>query len=461
MEKTKDFRLGHRDRVRARFLREGLSAFADYEVLELLLFYAIPRRDTKGQAHALDDTLGSLYEALTADADALCRVRGIGEHTAAFLRSLYPFLSYVATEEPHGDICRDDKSLAVKIFPYLDHSGGETATIVFLNNRDDVICAKQLGAGKALLLTDLKGIMADAYFYGAPSVVLADYKAEGIPFPDGMIMQGIHGMKEELYRVGIRLRDYMMFTDSQYSSLFQLTGQRAFEIPSPFFIYPARLEKPTYCERSKAHLIDILSFVTKGEKAEEVAEQLLTKYRTIENILSLPYTTLLAENEAWASEMLFLKILSEVYARAELSRVRKQKGKYATAREIGEMFSAIIGTQSEEIVALGMFDANMNLIDVFFCAKGAVNSATFAMRTIAEVAVAARAVYVAVAHNHPGGVTEPSMADTAITTGLQVAFSQANISFIDHFVVTASDYVAISRCNGKSCSCMPDEFFEK
>ena len=461
MEKTKDFRLGHRDRVRARFLREGLSAFADYEVLELLLFYAIPRRDTKGQAHALDDTIGSLYEALTADADALYRVKGIGERTAAFLRSLYPFLEYVAKGEPHGDVCRDDKSLAVNIFPYLDRSQGETATIVFLNNRDNVIYAKQLGAGKSLLLTDLKGIMADAYFYGAPSVVLADYKAEGIPFPDGMIVQGLHSMKEELYRVGIRLRDYMMFTDSQYNSLFLLTGQRAFESPSPFFIYPSLIETPTYCNDSMRHLVDILSFVSREEKAKAIAERLLTKYRTIENILSLPYTTLVTEDESWTGEMLFLKILSEVYARAELSRVRKRKGKYANAREIGEMFSSIIGTYSEEIVALAMFDKDMNLIDVFFCNKGAVNSTAFAMRTMAEVAVGARAAYVAIAHNHPSGVTEPSMADIAMTTGLQMSFSQANIAFIDHFVVTASDYLAISRSHEKQYSCMPDEFFEK
>ena len=89
MPTEKNFRHGHRERVRARFLREGLSAFADYEVLELLLFYAIPRRDTKEQAHALDDTLGSLYHVLTASDEELCRVPGIGAKTALFLRSVF------------------------------------------------------------------------------------------------------------------------------------------------------------------------------------------------------------------------------------------------------------------------------------------------------------------------------------------------------------------------------------
>ena len=96
MAENKNFRHGHRERVRARFLREGLSRFADYEVLELMLFYAIPRRDTKEQAHALDDLFGSLYGTLTASEEALCRVAGIGARTAKFLRSVYSFMRYVA-----------------------------------------------------------------------------------------------------------------------------------------------------------------------------------------------------------------------------------------------------------------------------------------------------------------------------------------------------------------------------
>ena len=460
MEKKKDFRLGHRDRVRARFLREGLAPFADYEVLELLLFYAIPRRDTKGQAHALDDTLGSLYEVLTASEEDLCRVNGIGAHTAKFLRALYPFLEYVVKEEPHSGPCPDDRSLAWRIYPYLNRTPGVTALLAFLNNRDDVICTKQLGEGKAILLASLSSIVKDAYFYGASSVVLADYKGEGIPFPDGILFQSIHTLKEELYRADVHLRDYMMFTEKQYNSLFQLTGQTAFESPSPFFIYPDMVTMPTFDERSMIALIDILSFVTKREKAQMLAERLLTHYRTIENVLALPYTTLLAENEDAASEMFFLKILSEVYARAELSRVRKQKGKYTSARAIGEMLSAVIGTYREEIAVLGMFDKDLNLIDVFLGTTGTVNTVTFAIRTMVEAAVNARATYVAIAHNHPNGVSTPSSSDVAMTNSLEMAFAKASISFIDHFVVTATDYYAISSRKDGTATCMPKEFFE-
>ena len=79
---TKDFRLGHRERVRNRFVREGLAPFMDYEVLELLLFFVIQRRDTKSMAHALIHRFSSLGAVLRADVKELCEISGIGEsHT--------------------------------------------------------------------------------------------------------------------------------------------------------------------------------------------------------------------------------------------------------------------------------------------------------------------------------------------------------------------------------------------
>ena len=73
---------GHRDKMRQRFLRGGLDAFADHEALELLLYYAIPRRDTNPLAHALMERYGSLAAVLTAPVEDLQKVEGIGESAA-------------------------------------------------------------------------------------------------------------------------------------------------------------------------------------------------------------------------------------------------------------------------------------------------------------------------------------------------------------------------------------------
>ena len=76
---------GHRDRLRARFLEEGLENITEIQVLELLLFYCIPRKDTNPIAHALLERFGSLPGVLEAPVSELKKVPGMGEASATFL----------------------------------------------------------------------------------------------------------------------------------------------------------------------------------------------------------------------------------------------------------------------------------------------------------------------------------------------------------------------------------------
>ncbi len=76
---------GHRGRLKARFLRDGVDGFEDHQVLELLLFYAIPRRDTNPAAHRLIERFGSFSSVLEADPKDLASVEGVGSNAASFL----------------------------------------------------------------------------------------------------------------------------------------------------------------------------------------------------------------------------------------------------------------------------------------------------------------------------------------------------------------------------------------
>ncbi len=69
---------GHRDRLRERFLNSGPEALADYELLELVLFMALPRRDTKPIAKALLERFGSFAGVISADPRRLDEVKGMG-----------------------------------------------------------------------------------------------------------------------------------------------------------------------------------------------------------------------------------------------------------------------------------------------------------------------------------------------------------------------------------------------
>lgn len=83
--------LNHRDRLKERFLTQGLDGFDDHQILELLLFYSIPRIDTNPIAHRLLNKFGSLNGVLTAPRDELVKIEGVGDNTATFLKFLMSF----------------------------------------------------------------------------------------------------------------------------------------------------------------------------------------------------------------------------------------------------------------------------------------------------------------------------------------------------------------------------------
>ncbi len=83
---------GHRKRVKARYLAEGMDAFEDHQVLEFLLFYSIQIRDTNELAHKLIKEFGTLAGLFEADPKDICKRCGVSENTAILI-SLIPSLS--------------------------------------------------------------------------------------------------------------------------------------------------------------------------------------------------------------------------------------------------------------------------------------------------------------------------------------------------------------------------------
>lgn len=79
-----DHRYGHRNRLRSRFLKTGRESLADYELLELLLTYAIPRKDTKGIAKDLLERFGSFAAIFDQPIGRIQEIKGIGPYTATF-----------------------------------------------------------------------------------------------------------------------------------------------------------------------------------------------------------------------------------------------------------------------------------------------------------------------------------------------------------------------------------------
>lgn len=88
-EKDLSFRVGHRERLRQKFLDDKLT---DYELLEMLLSFVIPRRDVRPLARGLIEQFGSVYQVITAPIDSLIAFKGVGRNTAIFIKSIHKIM---------------------------------------------------------------------------------------------------------------------------------------------------------------------------------------------------------------------------------------------------------------------------------------------------------------------------------------------------------------------------------
>ena len=88
-EKDLSFRVGHRKRLRQKFLDDKLT---DYELLEMLLSFVIPRRDVRPLARGLIEQFGSVYQVITAPIDSLIAFKGVGRNTAIFIKSIHKIM---------------------------------------------------------------------------------------------------------------------------------------------------------------------------------------------------------------------------------------------------------------------------------------------------------------------------------------------------------------------------------
>ena len=152
---------GHREKMRQRFLTTGLDGFADHEALELLLYYALPRRDTNPIAHALMERYGSLAAVLSAPVEDLQKVSGIGESSAILLKltaQLYRKARLAETE------LETALTSSEQVGTYLlERFAGEQKEVVYqlcLDRKGKLLVCKHLGDGDATsVLLDIRRIV--------------------------------------------------------------------------------------------------------------------------------------------------------------------------------------------------------------------------------------------------------------------------------------------------------------
>ena len=136
---------GHRQRSKRRYLALGAEGMEDHQLLELLLFYAIPRQDTNPIAHALLDHFGSLYQVLEAPVEELRKVKGVGEQSALLLSLMNDVARYYQVDRTMREkILPTVQACGEYLVPFFFGRNVETVFLLCLDAKCKVLCCNCL-----------------------------------------------------------------------------------------------------------------------------------------------------------------------------------------------------------------------------------------------------------------------------------------------------------------------------
>ena len=214
---------GHRQRMKERFLKEGLDNFDEIQVLEFLLFYCIPQGDTNPLAHRLLDQFGSLAQVLEAPISELRKVDGIGPHTATMMH-LITSLSryYMVNHYAHNNILDTTESCGQYLIPYFFGRRNETVFLLCLDAKCKMLCCKEIGEGSVNSAgVPVRRIVETALNANATTVVLAHNHPSGVALPSSEDVQTTHRVAAALDTVDIILADHIIVADDDFVSLLQ------------------------------------------------------------------------------------------------------------------------------------------------------------------------------------------------------------------------------------------------
>ncbi len=212
---------GHRERFRERFLKEGLDNFEDHQVLELLLFQAIPRSDTNPVAHRLMQRFGSLSAVLEADPKDLAVVEGVGTKAAAFL-SMIPqvtrryFLDRIKhTHKP----LNTSEGAAEYLVPLMAGRSEEVFYVICLDSQLKVLYPALISEGTVKdAYVHPRHVVEAAVRHKAASVILAHNHPAGTVKPSHHDHSITRRLVQALGGIDIKVVDHVIVAGEQFYS---------------------------------------------------------------------------------------------------------------------------------------------------------------------------------------------------------------------------------------------------
>ena len=212
---------GHRERLRARFAEHGLDSFNELNALELLLCYAIPRRDTNEIAHRLLDAFGSLSGVFQASMQELTSVPGIGENAATLILMVPQIVKKAhVSKAKETKIIRNSTDAGNYLLPYFLDEPDEIVMMLCLDNKRAVICCREMGRGVVNCVdANIRRMVETALKVKTTTVIIAHNHPNGVALPSREDDNFTRTLYRSLGLLGITLEDHIIVANDEFVSL--------------------------------------------------------------------------------------------------------------------------------------------------------------------------------------------------------------------------------------------------
>lgn len=444
---------GHRGRMRSKLLAHGQRIFDTYELLEMLLYWVIPCRDTNPVAKNLLYAFGSLEGVFSASREELVGVSGIGERAADFLVTVGRLSDVIGAEIVEEGISFSDYESVGRYFvSCFDGVEEKQVLALYLDSSMRFIEMRKLydleyesGGVKP------KPFVDGAIMNHAAVVITAHNHPYGPFFPTQGDRATNTAVSEALAAAGIVHAEHYVVSGNSFTGIGSLKSftVKLSQMPriSDFLDtrrkYEERLHScdcsdrprgmgiPSGYNKSDLDYFERLLSCSGRADARSLAERLLIKYKTIENSLAASISELIdASDETTAA---YIKLLAYVTSRRRTDAF--SFGVKQSPAAIAEYLKALFIGESVEKTYLIGFDRQERVIGCELLGEGTVNASEIMPRKALEAAMRMSCAAVSIAHNHPFGTTAPSGDDLTLTQNFAILLGACEIGFNDHFVI--------------------------
>jgi DNA repair protein RadC len=220
MQDNKPHYIGHRQRLRERFLNSSFENFAEYELLELLLFFAIPRRDVKPLAKKLLEKFGNLANLINADKERLLSIDGTNDGVCISFFVVRELINRILKQKVvHQNIISSWSAL----LDYLKSTMGglklEQFRALFLNKKNILITDEIMTVGTIDQATVYpREIIKRALFHEASAIILVHNHPSGNSKPSKADIELTNKIAEACSAVSIIVHDHVIISNNDYFS---------------------------------------------------------------------------------------------------------------------------------------------------------------------------------------------------------------------------------------------------